>query len=200
LSVGENLRRIRKERGLGQIALGKASGVGQPTISGIERGRRDPHQSTLERLADALGVTVADFYAEGPAPKGPPPPPRTPRTDEAEAAFVARFDRADEAEAGALRQQLDGELTTLQRYVRQLRTLGVEDEDFSLRRALGKLSRCVRRLRAVTLLWTDLGLGRPRKPFQEYADPVDALESWLREIEREEVQQRRLFNNGIEAS
>jgi hypothetical protein len=99
-----------------------------------------------------------------------------------------------------LRRELDGELTGLQRYVHQLRDLELEDADFTRKMARGKLSRCVRRLSAVTLLWTDLGLERERKSFKEYAGAPDELERWLRNMLREEPQQSRLFNNGSQAS
>lgn len=199
MTLGENLRRLRKERGLSQMKLRDLAGVSQQAISEIETGHRDPYQSTLVKLAEALGASIADLYAEEPAPKGPPPPPKTPRTDERQEEFVARFDAAGEIEAGALRRMLDGELTGLQRYVHQLRDLGMEDEDFALRMAQAKLSRCVRRLHATTRLWTELGLGRERKSFRDYAGEPDELERWLRIVLREEPQQSRLFNNGTRA-
>jgi transcriptional regulator with XRE-family HTH domain len=58
----EEIRRIRKERGLTQRGLAAASGVDQATISMAESGKRRPHLETLERLADALGVEVGDFF------------------------------------------------------------------------------------------------------------------------------------------
>ena len=60
----EEIRRIRKERGLTQRELGGLSGVDQATISMAESGRRQPHLETLGRLADALGVEVRDFFPE----------------------------------------------------------------------------------------------------------------------------------------
>ncbi len=60
----EELRRLRKERGLTQRELADASGVDPATISQIERGNRRPHLETLDSLADALGVEVGDFLAK----------------------------------------------------------------------------------------------------------------------------------------
>ncbi len=58
----EEVRRIRKERGLTQRGLANASGVDQATISMVESGKRRPHLETLDSLADALGVEVGDFF------------------------------------------------------------------------------------------------------------------------------------------
>ncbi len=58
----EEIRRIRKERGLTQRGLAAAAGVDQATISMAESGKRRPHLETLDSLADALGVEVGDFF------------------------------------------------------------------------------------------------------------------------------------------
>src|SRR5215203_2530116 len=73
-TIGENLRRLRKERRMGQVELGKRSGVAQQTISGIERDYREPHASTLRKLAEVLDVPLTEFFQEDGAPKVPPPP------------------------------------------------------------------------------------------------------------------------------
>jgi transcriptional regulator with XRE-family HTH domain len=78
VTVGANLKRIRKERGLSQPGLAERSGVPQPTISNIENDRREPHASTLRKLGDALSVPVAAFFAEEPERPKLPPLPVTP--------------------------------------------------------------------------------------------------------------------------
>jgi transcriptional regulator with XRE-family HTH domain len=70
-TIGDNLRRIRKMRRMGQVELGERSGVAQQTISGIERGHREPHPSTLKKLGDVLNVPVAAFFQEKALPKAP---------------------------------------------------------------------------------------------------------------------------------
>ena len=73
------VKEIRRRKGWSQKDLANESGVGQDTISGIESGRHEPRPSTLRKLADALGVEVADFFREpavplAQAPKGAGPP------------------------------------------------------------------------------------------------------------------------------
>ena len=53
------LLEARKERGFSQSELSKLSGVTQADISRIENGKRDPSLSVAQRLAIALGYTIA---------------------------------------------------------------------------------------------------------------------------------------------
>lgn len=55
--LGDRLFAVRKEAGLGLLALGKKAGVAHMTISAIEKGRQMPAADTIERLARALGVS-----------------------------------------------------------------------------------------------------------------------------------------------
>ena len=74
----ENIRRMRREKGLSQQELAELAGVGQDSISAIETGKHEPHPRTLRKLAQALDVEVADFFkepvplAEAPISSGPP--------------------------------------------------------------------------------------------------------------------------------
>ncbi len=65
----EELKRVRRLRGMSQLDLAARSGVSQYTITEIETGRREPRPSTLRKLAKALDVEVADFFREPEAPK-----------------------------------------------------------------------------------------------------------------------------------
>lgn len=56
MTVGENIRRIRKERGLTIKQLGDMVGVSESYIRAYESGRRNPKESSLKRLAEALNV------------------------------------------------------------------------------------------------------------------------------------------------
>lgn len=58
--LGENLRRLRTERGLSQAALAETVGVSQGAISQIEMGRvLSP--DALPRIANALNVPISDL-------------------------------------------------------------------------------------------------------------------------------------------
>lgn len=59
--VGENVRRIRQDRGLTQEQFADQSGFSQQYLSGLERGRRNPTVVTLFELASALDVTPVDL-------------------------------------------------------------------------------------------------------------------------------------------
>jgi len=58
---GENLRRLREERGISQEQLANAAGLHRTHISLIERDRRSVRLETLERLAIALGIEPAEI-------------------------------------------------------------------------------------------------------------------------------------------
>lgn len=63
LALGGAIRHLRRERELSQEALAFAAGVHPKHVSEIERANKDPRTATVARLADALGVTVAQLYA-----------------------------------------------------------------------------------------------------------------------------------------
>jgi transcriptional regulator with XRE-family HTH domain len=153
LTVGENLRRLRRERGFGQIALAKASGVSQPSISYLERDVRDPHAETLRKLADALGVPITAFFEE-PAPQGPPPEPKTPITHLSAEKFDKRLRGADtESKARALRDSLDAEITALSEWYRALVRADAPPGDVLL--AHQRRRTALKRYNAAVLLWSE---------------------------------------------
>lgn len=53
-----NLRRLRKERGLTQISLQMKTGIEQALLSKFENGERIPPTDTLLRLADFYNVSM----------------------------------------------------------------------------------------------------------------------------------------------
>lgn len=66
MTVGENIRRIRQERHLTQKQLGEMVGASEAYIRAYESGRRNPKQTSLEKIANALAVhpeilTNSDF-------------------------------------------------------------------------------------------------------------------------------------------
>src|SRR5215203_3056250 len=70
--MGERLRATRKKRRLSQEALGARAGLSYKAVGELERGEvSDPHISTIENLADALGVSVFDLYVPHPKAQAP---------------------------------------------------------------------------------------------------------------------------------
>jgi len=55
------LREQRELRGLSQSGLARASGVSRDSISNYETGQREAWPATAKKLADALGVDIADL-------------------------------------------------------------------------------------------------------------------------------------------
>jgi len=58
----EELKRLRKARGLSQAKLAALADLDPSTVSQIETGTRRANTRTLERLAEALGVEVRDLF------------------------------------------------------------------------------------------------------------------------------------------
>jgi transcriptional regulator with XRE-family HTH domain len=58
----ERIRQLRKERNLSQAKLAVMADMDPATLNRLERGTGNPNLKTLERVADALGVEVADFF------------------------------------------------------------------------------------------------------------------------------------------
>lgn len=56
---GEELRKLREEKGLSQEQLGFESGYHRTYISQLERGQKSPSLKTLFSLAKALGSSVS---------------------------------------------------------------------------------------------------------------------------------------------
>src|SRR4051794_19446966 len=56
--LGERIAALREELGLTQEQVAERSGVRQSDISRIERGRANPTQATLEKIATALGARL----------------------------------------------------------------------------------------------------------------------------------------------
>ena len=58
MSIGENIRRIRKENGLTQKKLGNLCGINEVQIRQYEAGRANPKIETIWKIASALNVPI----------------------------------------------------------------------------------------------------------------------------------------------
>ncbi|MBQ9200640.1 MAG: helix-turn-helix transcriptional regulator [Lachnospiraceae bacterium] len=56
------LKQARKRKGLSQMELAKLIGLKQVTISQYESGARTPDLNTSKKLADALEMTLDEFF------------------------------------------------------------------------------------------------------------------------------------------
>ncbi|CAJ1000979.1 helix-turn-helix domain-containing protein [Brevibacillus aydinogluensis] len=58
------IRKLRTAKEWSQMELSRRSGVSQSFINDLEAGNKQPTITTLRKLADALGVSVADLLDE----------------------------------------------------------------------------------------------------------------------------------------
>lgn len=56
MAIVASLHRARTNAGVSLRAVAAASGVGAPSLSNIENGHRDPSTSTVDRIANVIGV------------------------------------------------------------------------------------------------------------------------------------------------
>lgn len=62
LTIGMQLKKLRKQTGLTVKELADRAGVSQSYIYAIEAGSRGTTATKLSSIASALGVPVADLY------------------------------------------------------------------------------------------------------------------------------------------
>lgn len=61
MSVGENIRKLRKEKGLTQKQLGELCGMKEANIRKYELNKANPKIETIKRIASALNVNALDI-------------------------------------------------------------------------------------------------------------------------------------------
>ena len=62
MTIGEQIRHVRKYMGLTQKELGRLSGTSETTIKQYELGKRQPRLEQLQKISHALGGTVSDIF------------------------------------------------------------------------------------------------------------------------------------------
>ena len=68
IDVGERLRALRRFRRCTLRTIAERSGLSESFLSQVERGRSSASIASLRRIAEALGVSIADLFEPG----GPP--------------------------------------------------------------------------------------------------------------------------------
>lgn len=64
MTLGNKIRRIRKQKGLSILDLKNITGLSKSTISEIENDKSSPTAETLSKIATGLGVTVDEFFRD----------------------------------------------------------------------------------------------------------------------------------------
>lgn len=62
-NLGQRIRKIRKEKGVTLVELSKTTGVAQATLSRIETGTMMGTVESHEKVAEALGIGLAELYS-----------------------------------------------------------------------------------------------------------------------------------------
>ena len=65
-NLGKRIRVLRKELNLTQAELSKKANISGYYVGEIERGEASPSLSTLNDIANALGVTIRDMFPSKP--------------------------------------------------------------------------------------------------------------------------------------
>jgi len=60
-TLGINIRKVRKERGLSQGVLAEMIGIAQSTMSYIEKGQKSPTTDTLISICNGLSISLLDL-------------------------------------------------------------------------------------------------------------------------------------------
>jgi transcriptional regulator with XRE-family HTH domain len=77
VDVGERLRELRRFRRCTLRTIATRTGLSESFLSQVERGRSSASIASLRKIADALGVSIADLFEHDGAPR-----PRVVRRDE----------------------------------------------------------------------------------------------------------------------
>lgn len=64
MSIGDNIRKYRLERGFTQLMLSQKLNVSEKTVSSWEVNRTEPSIGYIEELADILGCRKSDLIGE----------------------------------------------------------------------------------------------------------------------------------------
>jgi transcriptional regulator with XRE-family HTH domain len=83
IDVGERLRELRRFRRATLRTIADRSGLSESFLSQVERGRSSASIASLRKIADALGVTMADLFG----PDGVPGPKVLRRSERPALAF-----------------------------------------------------------------------------------------------------------------
>ena len=64
MDIGQKFKQIRDSKGLTKYRLTQMTGISGHHIKGIEEGTRQPTIDTLQRLLEAMGCTMVEFFGD----------------------------------------------------------------------------------------------------------------------------------------
>ena len=65
MNIGEKFKDIRESKGMTKYRLTQITGISGHHIKGIENNTRQPTIDTLQRLLEAMGYSLAEFFSDG---------------------------------------------------------------------------------------------------------------------------------------
>lgn len=63
-SIGSRVRQLRNERGLSQEQIALKAEITTAYLGMVERGEKNPTVVTVEKICFALGISLAEFFAD----------------------------------------------------------------------------------------------------------------------------------------
>lgn len=99
-SCGNRIRALRREHGLSQEALANAAEITPAYLGQVERGQKNPTVLTIERICDALNISLAVFFSEA--------VPLIPADDEVEKQILGQLNMLSHEEKNIVLQTIKG--------------------------------------------------------------------------------------------
>lgn len=97
MTIGNNIKELRKAAGITQKELAKRCGLATGTIQQYELGKREPRHEKLKKIATALNTSVSELMLQGLEP--------SPETIELMEDVLAFAEKVDESELKNLNLQ-----------------------------------------------------------------------------------------------
>ncbi|MCY6958829.1 helix-turn-helix domain-containing protein [Clostridium brassicae] len=64
MSIGENIKTVRKDQGLTQKELAQKANISRSYLADIENGRYNPSIEVLQSIASSLGISAQKFFKD----------------------------------------------------------------------------------------------------------------------------------------
>lgn len=104
---GKTIQRTRKAKGLTQLMLAQRVGMTPVQLCKIEKGCSSPTLDTIERIAEALELSLAELFSEGVSPRGGRSPEDSiPRRCDMSRFVCVRYNSEDESHDTSILEQI----------------------------------------------------------------------------------------------